>query len=481
MGSSVYPAASSGGGGAPVAKGGTLVASGSTLSKGYYLSPTLPAGDYIVVGDLEKTYQDQYQDYFSASALKSNFYYYGNSIGASDPVRITLTESDKICLSAPLVKAGPQHFATDDMAGIIHDAGYNWNARANQVTKLYNTDKYISWIGYDGDSASNQVGYTNLGDLSSLDAFFAANTSASTNDSTISYNRACSGGGLVGNYFWFSFLAGTASQRLWRANVNTPTTWTVGTTAATTDGAIFAIAYDGTTYVMVTGAGHINTSADFSTWTKQTSPATDQLRDIEYANGMFVAVGMSGNILTSSNGFTWTKRTAPADATHYYCVRYFNGKWYAFGGGPDSSSYPWAGEKNKKYFASSTDGITWTSFDIQIGQAALNVSSTYKYGTFVPNIRHGYQQSSQNEKYGQKAAYVYNGYLCVDVSPDKKFITEDGTNWYGMYKTWDNEQIMTSPTHGLLWVQTQNYGNLKQLMYIRRPGNHRFYIYQETA
>ncbi len=89
---------------------------------------------------------------------------------------------------------------------------------------------------------------------------------------------------------------------------NNPTgTWYSKTTPTTED--LFAVAYDGTTYVVVGDNGTVITSQNTNTWVSQTTGTTENLNDIIYNDDYdtFYAVGDAGLIVKSTDsGVTWT-------------------------------------------------------------------------------------------------------------------------------------------------------------------------------
>jgi photosystem II stability/assembly factor-like uncharacterized protein len=72
------------------------------------------------------------------------------------------------------------------------------------------------------------------------------------------------------------------------------------------------------------------TSPDGVTWTEQTSPTNNELKDVTYGNGLFVAVGEDGTILTSRDGVDWTEQISPTNNS-FLSVTYGNGRFVAVG------------------------------------------------------------------------------------------------------------------------------------------------------
>ncbi len=483
MGSSVYPAASGGGSGSPLPKAGALVSSGSTATNGFFLSDTLPAGNYVIVADVARDTPNQYEEnYISVNAPKSGYYHWLETTDSTAGIRVTLTQSEKIAVGAAFDKAGVEWYPDTNHAMRSGEQGSSWQQRSYYIYNFRNSDKYFVFWGNQNNGDQHSISYHNFANVTTFDVIGKEDSLINISDANLGYPRPLTNSGVVGNYAYFAFTANTAAQRLWRANLTTPTTWTVGTTAATTEGAIMGIAYDGSIYVLVTSAGHINTSPDFNTWTKQTSPSTDGYVDIKYLNGQFIAVGYNGCIVTSPNGFTWTKRTTPQiGVSNFYNISYINGRYLAFGGGPAyEASRFWNGTPGIYYHAVSSDnGVTWTGFDLQPTQAGMDAPIANKYGNYQLAQRHGFANET-NMNYGQSQTYIYNGYIVVDMAADKKFISSDGINWHCIYKLWDNRNILLSPTHGLLNIYPETAYNDRTVISITKPTNTKVYIYAET-
>ena len=121
-----------------------------------------------------------------------------------------------------------------------------------------------------------------------------------------------------------------------------------------------AIAYDGTTYVVVGSAGIILTSIDGITWNTTVSGTLNNLLDITYGAGIFVAVGANGTIIYSSNGTVWSQSGA---------VSYTNINAITYGGGKFVIVTLLGG------IYTSTNGITWTSANTFTTTATTTSSS----------------------------------------------------------------------------------------------------------
>ncbi len=482
MGLSVFPAPSTGGVNVVFPNAGELVSSGTIGEKGFFLSDTLSAGDYIVVSDLREMANTSESSYMSVNAFNSGVWHPYEATNAANGTRVKITENDKIAVGPVWQKAGAEYFSYDTRGIYINGLGANWQPRSYFNNKFYNTNRYFQWWGDGNNSSSNRVSYHDFASMTTLDVpFIEYGSLANTDDANLGNARPHTSGGVVGNFAYFSFTANSAAQRIWRANLATPNTWTVGTTAAATDGFVTGIAYNGSTYVLITSTGVINTSPDFATWTKQTSPITSAT-DITFANGQFVIVGLNGMIATSPNGFTWTKRTAPAGVVHFYNVNYIGAQYIAIGGQVEyDASFPWYGVVNANHHAKSSDGITWTSFDLQPTKSGTLISSANRYASFQTVNRFNYENST-NRNYGANQSYVYNGYLYVDIAQDKKYVTSDGNTWHCLYQNWNNANIITTLTHGQLSIAPGVFNGERPGFYISAPPKDaKVFIYRETA
>jgi hypothetical protein len=74
------------------------------------------------------------------------------------------------------------------------------------------------------------------------------------------------------------------------------------------DNTLNAIAYNGTTYVIVGANGKVYTSQNVTSWVTRTSGIITDLTDIIYNDdyNKFIAIGNSGKIIVSEDGITWT-------------------------------------------------------------------------------------------------------------------------------------------------------------------------------
>jgi len=169
----------------------------------------------------------------------------------------------------------------------------------------------------------------------------------------------------------------------------------------------------------------LQVNKDVSNWTRRTTPFTDTLRGLVYADGLFIAAGGSGRLITSPDGITWTARTSSFGATFINAITYGEGLYVAVG---------FDGK-----LATSPDGINWTQ-------------RTSSFGTdYILNVAYGD---------GLFVAVGQNGKLAT--SPD-------GINWTqgpqifgsdplrasfygnGLYVVAGNQGLATSPD-GITWT-----------------------------
>lgn len=110
---------------------------------------------------------------------------------------------------------------------------------------------------------------------------------------------------------------------------------------------LYGVAWSSTLGLYAAGgnSGLIYTSPDAINWTPRTTPTTQAINDLLFANGLFVAAATAGVILTSPDGITWTSRTSNA-AGQLNHILWTGSKFIACGG--------------TLYVTTSPDGITWT-------------------------------------------------------------------------------------------------------------------------
>src|SRR5262249_7379541 len=87
------------------------------------------------------------------------------------------------------------------------------------------------------------------------------------------------------------------------STANQLSTWSSQTSGATND--FYAVAHANNTFVAVGAGGMLYSSDDGRIWTPRTSGTTNDLQGIVFGDGRFVAVGRNGSIRTSTNGTNW--------------------------------------------------------------------------------------------------------------------------------------------------------------------------------
>jgi hypothetical protein len=127
-------------------------------------------------------------------------------------------------------------------------------------------------------------------------------------------------------------------------------------------------AFGNNTHVIVGFQGAILTSTDARTWLRQSSPTTNNLHDITFAQGRFVAAGYGGTLLSGTNGSVWTAHAVPPEFPE---GQVFIG--VAFGNGTFLATTAFAG-----FTLVSTNGTDWTR-----GTGLSSLKVTYGNGLFI--------------------------------------------------------------------------------------------------
>ncbi|MBL0320633.1 MAG: hypothetical protein IPP74_15265 [Alphaproteobacteria bacterium] len=141
-------------------------------------------------------------------------------------------------------------------------------------------------------------------------------------------------------------------------------TWTSQVSNLGGSNAGIAIAFDGTTVVIVAAFGKISTSTDGITWTARTTNTTvNSLAGVAWNGSIFCAIGasLSVSVITSPDGITWTKQDPKFPITITSGILC----WVT----SDSAGVFLMCYQNSTALYRSTDGINWTSqaswFDCQ--------------------------------------------------------------------------------------------------------------------
>jgi tRNA A-37 threonylcarbamoyl transferase component Bud32 len=106
-----------------------------------------------------------------------------------------------------------------------------------------------------------------------------------------------------------------------------------------------AIVYANGQYVVVRERGSIMTSPDGITWTKRTSPTTNNLLGLFWDGHQYLAGGDHGTILASPDGINWTNRVSGSDIS-FYSFSYSGSRYVAVG---------------NDGICISADSVTWTT------------------------------------------------------------------------------------------------------------------------
>ncbi|SCC91262.1 exported hypothetical protein [Thiomonas sp. X19] len=104
-----------------------------------------------------------------------------------------------------------------------------------------------------------------------------------------------------------------------------------------------SVAFGNGKFVAVGYGSFVATSANGTTWTKQSLGFSDGLTSVTFGNNLFVAVGSLGDAYSSPDGVTWTK-TLLSSASGLSSICFGNNEFVAVGG-----------------IHTSSDGNTWTA------------------------------------------------------------------------------------------------------------------------
>jgi hypothetical protein len=174
-------------------------------------------------------------------------------------------------------------------------------------------------------------------------------------------------------------------------------------------------------------------------WTSRNSGISADLDGVAYGNNMFVAVGEASTVLTSSDGMTWSHR---AVETKLSAVTYGTDRFIAIGGSG---------------MATSTDGITWTTHTLPVGQAFAGIA--YGAGTFVALNVFGEVATSPDGSVWTPRNTGSSGILGGIVYARNQFVTV-GTPG----------AVLTSPD-GVKWA-AQKSGTSEELFSVAYGNNH---------
>ena len=297
-----------------------------------------------------------------------------------------------------------------------------------------------------------------------------------------------------GGITWNSQVSGTTAQlnSIAYGALNNGNNWYVavgssGTILTSADGKAWIPRSSGTTFnlygiafgaisgqdavVAVGDGGTILTSTDGVAWTTQaSSPISNALIGVAFANGQFVAVGYSGIVYTSSSGTVWNSINTQSQGitgptADLYGVAYGNGRFVTVGTYNTSTS----GQEitYNGLTGISLDGITWTNLTypsnylsgvtygdgqfVAVGRGGLILASTDGI-TWTPQTAAPIAASTSTP-YLISVIYAGNKYVAagnyVGTNPSTGFIltSSDGNTW----------TMPTLPTTGNLYGIS--YGN----------------------
>jgi hypothetical protein len=193
------------------------------------------------------------------------------------------------------------------------------------------------------------------------------------------------------------------------------------------------VIYENSLYVAygTISVGNLATSTDGITWTSR-SVGSGTIYQVAYGGGVYVAA-TTGGVYSSSDGLTWTLRTSNLVAANIRAVAYIGGTFYV-------------GTAGNGYYATSTDGTTWTvKRDTSGGQffAFFDVNGKVvgagNMGIVILSggTREAYQPSftfaTSSSSVGANRSVAYNGsnqFVIVNFT-GLPCSSSDGENWVG--------------------------------------------------
>lgn len=160
---------------------------------------------------------------------------------------------------------------------------------------------------------------------------------------------------------------------------------------------INAMAFDGTTLVLVGAQGNLATSTDGASFTSRTSSfGTTSILGVAYGGGKFVACGASGKLAISTDGgLNWSQQANPLGASNIiYDVVYSGSKWVL------------VATNNNIY--TSVDAVTWavSTSAVPFTGTTTIVAAAYGNGKFIAATTNAQIATSAD---GNNWALVYSG------------------------------------------------------------------------
>lgn len=177
-------------------------------------------------------------------------------------------------------------------------------------------------------------------------------------------------------------------------------------------------------WVIASNLGKIHTSTDGVNWTQRTSPTTNGITRIEFANGVLVLVGAAGTIVTSTNGTSYTLRTSGV-SVNLNSAAFYGGVWIA------------AGDTTAAGGSRSTDnGVSWSSTTLTSSGFNNTVNVVSSNVGFVLAISSGGGGVFKSTT-GATGSWVYVGFKTLGLSKPafngEFFLFASGSNLYKSY------------------------------------------------
>ena len=225
-------------------------------------------------------------------------------------------------------------------------------------------------------------------------------------------------------------------------------TWTARTSGTTSN--ILGLSYGNSTFVYGTVGGGLATSTDGITWTARTSGTTSTISSIAYGNSTFVYGTYLGGIATSTDGITWTARTSGTTSS-IYSVIFANGVFLygTYGGG----------------LATSTNGITWTARTS--GTTSHINALAYGNGLYVYGAAGGVLATSTD-------AITWTARTSGTTSAIGNIAYGNGIYIASVGRTNEPDLILTS-SNGITWKKTFGSNSNSDIIYLGYENSTFFY------
>lgn len=227
---------------------------------------------------------------------------------------------------------------------------------------------------------------------------------------------------------------------------------------------INALTFGGNLFLAGGDSGQLRTSTDAITWTTRTSGfGSSAIRALSWNGSLFIAAGAGGNLTTSTDGVTWTARTSNMGGNDILCITPSQSVQGYLGYVPAVGVA--IGGKNGA-FATSTDGITWTTryvpyMGVSIQDIIYNGTEYFAMGGYATG-RFGYNNGDQN----YRPPYTYSQNNSTK-GPVVAFKSTDGATWSTVELGNNLNAISTSSGYGNPYIVYNNGAYL----YSESPGN----------